>query len=61
MATNNVYGNGTTTASAGANTITHFYDKAGIKAANRVSRYGQFADRKHMPQKMGKNFKRKKS
>jgi len=57
MATNNVYGNGTTTASAGANTITHFYDKAGIKAANRVSRYGQFADRKHMPQKMGKNFK----
>ena len=56
MATN-VYGNGTTTASNGANTIVHFYDRAGIKAANAVSVYGQFADRKAMPQKMGKTFK----
>ena len=56
MATN-IYGNGTTTASAGANTITHFYDRAGINAANRVDVYGQFASRKEMPTKMGKTFK----
>jgi len=55
MATN-VYGNGTNS-TAGANTITHFYDRAGIKAANRVNVYGQFADRKTMPTKMGKTFK----
>jgi len=53
----NIYGNGTTTASNGANTIVHYYDRAGIKAANAVSVYGQFADRKSMPQKMGKTFK----
>ena len=53
----NVYGNGTNTASNGANTIVHFYDRAGIKAANAVNVYGQFADRKFMPQKMGKTFK----
>ena len=41
----------------GANTITHYYDRAGVKAANRVNLYGQFADRKSMPKKMGKNFK----
>jgi len=56
MATN-VYGNGTTTATAGANTIVHYYDRAGINAANRVNVYGQFADRKSMPQKYGKTFK----
>lgn len=50
------YGNGTDSTS-GANTITHFYDRAGIKAANRVNLYGQFADRKSMPKKMGKTFK----
>jgi len=55
MATN-VYGNGTNS-TAGANTITHFYDRAGVKAANRVNVYGQFADRKSMPKKMGKTFK----
>lgn len=53
----NVYGNGTTTSSAGANTITHYYDKAGIKAANAMNVYAQFADRKSMPLKMGKTFK----
>lgn len=53
---NGTYGNGTNS-SAGANTITHFYDRAGVKAANRVNLYGQFADRKSMPQKMGKTFK----
>lgn len=51
-----VYGNGVNS-SAGANTIVHFYDRAGIKAANRINVYGQFADRKSMPTKMGKTFK----
>ena len=55
MATN-VYGTGTNS-TAGANTITHFYDKAGIKAANEMNVYGQWADRKSMPLKMGKTFK----
>lgn len=53
----NIYGNGTSTASAGANTITHYYDKAGVKAANVTNIYGQFADRRSMPRKMGKTFK----
>ena len=52
----NIYGNGTNS-TAGANTIVHFYDRAGIKAANRVNVYGQFADRKSQPTKMGKTFK----
>ena len=55
MATN-VYGTGLNSTS-GANTIVHYYDRAGIKAANRVNIYGQFADRKSMPKKMGKAFK----
>ena len=53
---NQVYGNGTNS-SAGANTITHYYDRAGVKAANRINVYGQWADRKSMPLKMGKTFK----
>lgn len=52
-----IYGNGTTTATTGANTITHFYDRAGIKAANAVNVYSQFASRKEMPTQMGKTFK----
>lgn len=56
MATS-IYGNGTTTASSGANTVTHFYDRAGIKAANAKSVYSQFADRKSQPMNMGKTFK----
>lgn len=56
MATN-IYGNGTTTATAGANTIVHYYDRAGVNAANRVNVFGQWADRKSMPTKMGKTFK----
>ena len=51
-----VYGDGINS-SVGANTIRHFYDKAGIKAANRQNIYGQFADRKSMPTKRGKTFK----
>ena len=57
MANPTIYGDGTTTATGGANTITHYYDRAGIKAANAISVYGQFVDRKSMPQKMGKTFK----
>jgi N4-gp56 family major capsid protein len=53
----NIYGNGTTTATAGANTIVHYYDRAGVNAANRVNVYQQWADRKSMPQKYGKTFK----
>lgn len=55
MATN-VYGNGTNS-TAGANTITHFYDRTGIKAANRVNVFQQFADKRSMPRKYGKTFK----
>ena len=55
MATN-VYGDGSNS-TAGANTIVHFYDKAGIKAANEMNVYGQWADRKSMPLKMGKTYK----
>jgi len=55
MATN-VYGNGTNS-TAGVNTITHYYDRAGIRAANRVNVYGQWADKKSQPTKMGKTFK----
>ena len=55
MATN-VYGTGLNS-TAGANTIIHYYDRAGIKAANRNNIYGQFVSRKEMPNKMGKTFK----
>lgn len=53
----NIYGNGTTTASNGANTITHYYDRAGIEAANATAVYGQFIDRKSMPLRSGKTYK----
>jgi len=52
----NVYGNGNNS-TAGANTIVHYYDKAGVKAANAVAVYSQFADRRSMPLKMGKTYK----
>ena len=55
MATN-IYGNGLNS-TAGANTVVHYYDRAGIKAANRKNIYGQFVSRKEMPNKMGKTFK----
>lgn len=44
-------------ATVGVNTIRHFYDRAGIKAANRVNVFQQFADKKQMPKKHGKTFK----
>jgi len=49
--------NAGTDSTQGANTVIHFYDRAGVKAANRVNLYGQFADKKQMPKKMGKTFK----
>lgn len=51
-----VYGNGANS-TTGENTIVHYYDRAGIKAANRVNVFQQFADKKSMPQKYGKTFK----
>jgi N4-gp56 family major capsid protein len=53
----NVYGNGTSTATAGPNTIVHYYDKAGVKAANESAVYAQFADKRSMPLHMGKTYK----
>ena len=57
MANPTIYGNGTTTASNGANTIVHYYDRAGIKAANARNIYSQFCDRQSMPTNMGKTYK----
>lgn len=56
MATN-TYGGVSGNSTHGQNTIVHYYDKAGVKAANEVNVYSQFADRKHMPLKRGKTFK----
>jgi len=55
MATN-IYGDGINS-TIGENTIKHYYDRAGIKAATATNVYGQWADRKSMPLKMGKTFK----
>ena len=41
----------------GQNTIVHYYDKAGVKAANAVALYAQFADKRSMPLKMGTTYK----
>lgn len=46
-----------TDSTAGVNTTTHFYDRAGIRAATAINVYGQFADRKSMPTKSGKTYK----
>lgn len=56
MADTMIYGDGTNSTS-GANTQTHFYDRAGIKAATTNKIYVQFADRKSMPSKRGRTFK----
>ena len=56
----NVYGTtdrATGDSTHGQNTITHYYDKAGVKAANAVAVYAQFADRRSMPLKMGTTYK----
>lgn len=56
MADKFVYGNGTNS-TAGVNTVQHYYDRAGIEAANAVNIFAQFADKKSMPTKMGKTYK----
>ena len=56
MANRFVYGNGQNS-TAGENTVRHYYDRAGIEAANSVNVFAQFADKKHMPTKMGKTYK----
>lgn len=60
MAVNNVYGTtnrATGDSTHGQNTIVHYYDKAGVKAANAVALYAQFSDRRSMPLKMGTTYK----
>lgn len=49
--------NSGTDSSQGANTVVHYYDRAGIKAANRVNIYGQWASKKFQPKRMGKTYK----
>jgi N4-gp56 family major capsid protein len=56
----NVYGTtdrATGDSTHGQNTIVHYYDKAGVKAANAIAVYAQFSDRRSMPLKMGTTYK----
>ncbi len=53
----NVYGGVSGTSTHGQNTIVHYYDKAGVRAANAIAVYAQFADRRSMPLKMGMTYK----
>lgn len=53
----NTYNRSDGNSTHGQNTIVHYYDKAGIKAANAVSLYAQFSDRRSMPLKMGTTYK----
>jgi N4-gp56 family major capsid protein len=53
----NVYGDASGLSSHGQNTIVHYYDKAGVKAANAMAVYAQWADRRSMPLKKGKTYK----
>jgi len=52
----NIYGVGGAS-THGQSTIVHYYDKAGVKAANATAVYAQWADRRSMPLKMGKTYK----
>lgn len=56
MPTNN-YSRADGNSTHGQNTIVHYYDKAGVKAANAVAVYAQFSDRENMPLKMGTTYK----
>lgn len=56
MPTNN-YSRADGNSTHGQNTIVHYYDKAGVKAANEASVYAQFTDRESMPLKMGTTYK----
>lgn len=56
----NIYGTtdrATGDSTHGQNTVIHYYDKAGVKAANAIAVYAQFADRRSMPLKMGTTYK----
>ena len=56
----NVYGvtdRATGDSTHGQNTVIHYYDKAGVKAANAIAVYAQFSDRRSMPMKMGTTYK----
>jgi len=56
----NIYGTtdrATGDSTHGQNTVVHYYDKAGVKAANAVALYAQFADKRSMPLKMGTTYK----
>lgn len=53
----NTYSRADGNSTHGQNTIVHYYDKAGVKAANAISLYAQFADRRSMPLKMGTTYK----
>jgi N4-gp56 family major capsid protein len=53
----NVYGGISGASSHGQNTIIHYYDKAGVKAANAQAVYAQFSDRRSMPLKRGMTYK----
>lgn len=60
MAVTNFYGvtdRATGDSTHGQNTIIHYYDKAGVKAANAIAVYAQFADRRSMPLRMGTTYK----
>jgi len=54
--TGSTYGNGTNSTS-GANTVTHWHDRLGIKAAIEENLYSQMADRRNMPKRYGKTYK----
>ncbi len=56
----NVYGTtdrATGDSTHGQNTVIHYYDKAGVRAANAIAVYAQWSDRRSMPLKMGTTFK----
>jgi N4-gp56 family major capsid protein len=57
MAVQNFYGDETGLSTHGQNTIIHYYDKAGVKAANAIAVYAQWSDRRSMPLKRGKTYK----
>ena len=52
-----IYGDGTTTSTAGANVRTDFYDRAAIKVAVDDLIYGRFADSKTQKKNSGKTFR----
>ncbi|MCK5788726.1 MAG: N4-gp56 family major capsid protein [Chlamydiia bacterium] len=56
MAIDNRYNSGHN-ATVGANTVVHYYDKAGIKNANLINIYTQFASKETIPTHTGKTYK----